>query len=171
MLLAPLTTNPRSFLYNDYYGVSPFDVEGLGQVWLRVVSPRAAADAEQAGAAAQNQNKDQTKNENKTLPRDEELRRAVDRGTATFGLEMRRRKLGSRWEPVASIHLLERAPIDQAALRFWPFRAGRGVMPRGFVHALRRGVYWASQRARPAASVGEPAPPIHRRPSPDAPAP
>jgi hypothetical protein len=143
MLLAPLTTNPHSFFRNDYHGVSPFEVEGLGRAWLRVTSPRAAADQE-ARAAGENK-----------LPRDEELRRAVDRGTATFCLEMRRRGLGGAWEPVASIHLLERASIDQAALRFSPFQADRGVVPRGFVHALRRGVYWASQRARPAASAGD----------------
>jgi hypothetical protein len=140
MLLAPLTTNPHSFLCNDYYGVSPFEVEGLGRAWLRVTSPRAAAEGERRAAG-----------ENK-LSRDEELRRAVDRGTATFGLEVRRRRLGGAWQPVASIHLLALAPIDQAALRFSPFQADRGVVPRGFVHALRRGVYRASQRARPAAS-------------------
>jgi hypothetical protein len=61
---------------------------------------------------------------------------------------MRRQKLGSTWQPVASIRLLEGAAIDPAALRFWPFQTDRGVTPRGFVHALRRGVYWASQRAR-----------------------
>jgi hypothetical protein len=137
-LLAPLTTNPHSFLRNDYYGVSPFDVEGLGRVSLRVVSPRAAADAAQAAAGGHR------------LSRGEELRRAVGDGSATFHLEVRRRRLGSIWKPVASIHLLEPAFLDQVALRFSPFQGGRGVMPRGFVHALRRGVYWASQRARPA---------------------
>jgi hypothetical protein len=140
MLLAPLTTNPHSFLCNDYYGVSPFEVEGLGRVRLRVTSPRAAAEGEQRSAGAHK------------LRRAEELRRAVERGTAIFGLEMRRQKLGSRWQPVASIRLLAPASIDQAALRFWPFQVDRGVTPRGFVHALRRGVYWASQRARSLAS-------------------
>jgi hypothetical protein len=140
-LLAPLTTDPHSFLRNDYYGVSPFEIEGLGRVSLRVVSPRAAADDKRRAAGAHK------------LGRDEELRRAVERGTATFSLEARRRKLGSTWQPVASIHLVARASIDQAALRFWPFQADRGVVPRGFVHALRRGVYWASQRARPPASA------------------
>lgn len=36
----------------------------------------------------------------------------------------------------------------------WPFRAGRGVEPRGFVHGLRRGVYTLSQRARPRSEQG-----------------
>lgn len=134
MPFAPLTTNPHSFFRNDYYAVSPFEVEGVGRVRLRLCSPRAAADAEQ-GAGHK-------------LGRDEELRRAALRGTALFRLEMRRQKLGSTWQPVASIRLLESADIDPAALRFWPFQTDRGVTPRGLVHALRRGVYWASQRAR-----------------------
>jgi hypothetical protein len=52
------------------------------------------------------------------------------------------------WLPLADIQLLCVLDLDDAALRFSPFRDGRGVRPRGFVHALRRGVYEASQRAR-----------------------
>jgi hypothetical protein len=46
---------------------------------------------------------------------------------------------------VARIHLLEAVDVDQDLLRFSPFRAGRGIVPRGFVHALRRGAYTASR--------------------------
>lgn len=137
MFLGPFTTNPHSYLLNDYYATSPFDMEGVGRVRLRVVSPRDAASISP---------RDSGEHE---LRRDEELDRAVDRGTAIFRLEAQPDKLGAAWEPVASIRLIVRAAIDQSALRFWPFQADRGVVPRGFVHALRRGVYWASQLARP----------------------
>jgi len=39
--------------------------------------------------------------------------------------------------------------IDQAALRFSPFRTGRGIVPRGLIHASRIVPYPASQLARP----------------------
>lgn len=138
LILGPLMTNPHSFMLNDYYGVSPFDVEGIGRVRLRVVSPRAAARAVRAAPGG------------RSVRRDEELRRAVEAGTATFTLEMKRRAPGSVWEPIVAIRLIEPADVDQEALRFSPFQEDRGVVPRGFIHALRHGVYWASQRARPA---------------------
>ncbi len=48
-----------------------------------------------------------------------------------------------------TITLAHRARVDDEALRFRPFRTGRGLKPRGFVHALRRGVYKVSQWSRP----------------------
>jgi hypothetical protein len=51
--------------------------------------------------------------------------------------------------PMAIVRLTERAHVDQAELRFSPFRADRGIEPVGFVHAIRRGAYAASQHARP----------------------
>lgn len=69
---------------------------------------------------------------------------AIDRGEAVFRFEL---FVKGRWEPVAAVRLLE---VDQAALRFWPDRAGRGLVPRGFVEAMRRGTYFLSQAARPA---------------------
>jgi hypothetical protein len=38
--------------------------------------------------------------------------------------------------------------LDREALRFDPFRSGRGVRPVGFVHSMREGTYLASQAAR-----------------------
>jgi hypothetical protein len=46
---------------------------------------------------------------------------------------------------VARLALLSVEDVEQDHLRFSPFRTGRGVVPRGFVHALRRGAYAASQ--------------------------
>jgi hypothetical protein len=120
--VAPLSTSTHDFLANDYYGVAPFDVPPLGRVLLRAVHPRVAS----AGAQ-----------------RMERLRRAVSAGTAALTLQSRCRH---GWEPLVHVRLddvLEGA----AAPHFEPFRDGRGIRPRGFVHALRRAVYPASRVA------------------------
>ena len=57
----------------------------------------------------------------------------------------------SPWGPfsdVATVALAARADIPSSDLHFVPSRAGRGLRPRGVIHALRRGVYAASQWAR-----------------------
>ncbi len=131
-LIAPLSTEPHDFLSNDYYAVSPFAVVGLdflGKVKWRLVS---------AGPSFGNGN------------RAERLASAVEAGTAVFQLEARGLGLRHRWHKVATVRLKEAVAIDQAALRFSPFRTGRGIEPRGFIHALRHATYAASQSLRPA---------------------
>lgn len=124
---APLTTHVHDFLANDYYGVAPFEIDGIGRAWLRAVSAGNSPSAsDRAGR----------------------LRRAVETGEAVFLLELRRP--GARWQPLATVRLVAPAPIDQERLRFSPFRDGRGISPSGFVHGLRRGTYFTSQLARPA---------------------
>lgn len=130
--LAPLGTNFLSFLWNHYHAVSPFDVDGVGRVKLRLRSPRLLNGLE--------------------LSRAEHLREAVRDGRARFELQLRRlavNPLARHWEPVARLTLLGEFDADQAALRFSPFRAGAGIRPVGFVHALRLAAYAASQDARP----------------------
>jgi len=61
-----------------------------------------------------------------------------------------RETFGLRWDPIATLVLDGPSRLDQEALRFDPFRDGRGIHPVGFVHAMRRWVYAASQWARPA---------------------
>lgn len=129
MLFAPLTTNAHDFLANDYFGVSPFEISGVGRCYLRL---RPIAHAAASHGAS----------------RSTRLRAAVARGDAALRVEVRPAREAD-WREVATITLREPAPIDQERLRFWPFRAGRGIAPRGFVHSLRRGVYTLSQRARP----------------------
>jgi len=126
--LAPLTTDVHDFLGNDYYAVSPFDVPGVGRGYLRL-RPTAPSGAPHE-------------------PRAQRLRAAVARGDAGMQLEVRR-AWHRRWVPVALVTLRAPVDIDQDRLRFWPFRTGRGIVPRGAVHALRRGVYTLSQWARP----------------------
>ncbi len=124
-LLAPLTTEQHDFLGNHYYGVSPFEVEPVGRVKLRIAPTRHPA---QRGS------------------RDELLTRALAERSAAFTFEVKTRFSG--WRPLAEIRLLEEVDVDQQALRFEPFRDGRGFEPRGFVHALRKGAYAGSRRGR-----------------------
>jgi hypothetical protein len=128
-LPAVLTTNPHDFLANDYYAVSPFNVPELGSVKWRLVSSGASPEA---GS------------------RRERLRRAVEEGRARLRLELRGPGAFKAWTPVAELHLIEFVELDQAALRFSPFRVGRGIEPRGLVHAMRAWTYARSQAARPA---------------------
>jgi hypothetical protein len=57
-----------------------------------------------------------------------------------------------RFRPVIILRLLRESPVDQEALRFNPFQAGRGIVPVGFVQSARRAAYAASQAARPRSS-------------------
>ena len=43
--------------------------------------------------------------------------------------------------------------LDQEALRFFPFQAGLGLRPRGFLQHLRIGTYKLSQWARPSSDI------------------
>jgi hypothetical protein len=127
MLLAPFTTDVHDYLANDYFAVSPFDVGGGRRRYLRLHP---------------------THRSNTRGTRAERLARAVDRGAARFILEISPDPFGP-WEPLLHVALERVARVDGEALRFRPFRTGRGVQPRGFIHGLRRGVYALSQGARP----------------------
>ena len=128
MPLAPLATDTGDFFGNDYFAVSPFDAGPAGRVKLRL---RPLHSTPPGGS------------------RRERLLAAVAAGHARWRLDARR-TLSLRWRPVARITLDEPVDVDQEALRFDPFRAGAGLVPVGFVHAIRRVAYPASQRARPA---------------------
>lgn len=134
MPLSPFTTRTHDFLANVYFGVSPFEVEGLGRVEWRLVPVAPSPAGEQ---------------------RRERLARAMAQG-ASLSLELApysgpwRRPSATRFARVAELLLTGELELDQEALRFDPFRSGRGLMPVGFVHALRRATYAASQRRRPA---------------------
>jgi len=127
--LAPWGTHVHDYLANTYYATSPFDVAGAGRVKWRIVPAHHGV-----GHGT----------------RVERLRDALVHGEAQLRLELRR-TFHPAWLPVALITLVRPIAIDQDELRFSPFRNGRGITPRGFVHALRRFVYPASQTARGAA--------------------
>lgn len=134
MAFAPLSTDHRDFLANHYFAVSPFRAPGLeGDVEFRIVPARTVRD----GAS-----------------RRERLMRAIARHDAMLVLQVRRYRRAlalrpERWRPIARIELRSVITLDQDALRFDPFRDGRGITPVGFVHALRVATYAASQQARP----------------------
>lgn len=127
--LALLTTNVRDFLANDYFAITPFKVHELGGVNFRLVPQR--PDGRAGGR-----------------DRFQRLEQAVAAGRAVFRLEVRQRRLGARWMPLASITLRNRVAVDQDALRFNPYRTGLGIEPSGLVNALRVPVYPASQLGR-----------------------
>jgi hypothetical protein len=127
--ISPLLTRVRDYLANDYYAVSPFEVGLTRPVYLRL---QPARESKLAGGT-----------------RTTRLLHEVELGSASLFLDVGKGPFGP-WSPCLSVALERAAPIDGEALRFRPFRAGRGVHPHGFVHALRIGVYSFSQRARPA---------------------
>ncbi|MEZ4302701.1 MAG: hypothetical protein R3B70_47700 [Polyangiaceae bacterium] len=126
---ALFTTNVHSFLADDYYAVGLFDAAELGEVKWRLITPRIPGGE---------------------ISRVEALEQAVLSGVAIFELQARDARAFAEYQPVARIRLVERVDVDQSALRFSPFRSGRGIVPRGFVNALRIVPYPASQLARAA---------------------
>ncbi|MBF5045055.1 hypothetical protein FGE12_21815 [Aggregicoccus sp. 17bor-14] len=130
--LAPLTTQVHDWLANDYYGVSPFEVEGLGRAKLRLVAQGPGSQ----GALG--------------TSRVQRLLAAAGEGHARFALEVQ--PLGGAsagvWSPVVQLVLGRELQLDPARLRFSPFRSGRGLRPVGFVHSLRVLPYRESQAAR-----------------------
>ena len=128
--LGPVGTHVHDFLANRYFGTAPFDVLGVGRAKWRLVG-----EGEGEPVPSPNELGD----------RGRRLAESVARGSATLRLELRR-TWRPRYEPVARVSLESVAVVDQDRLRFSPFLAGRGIEPRGFVHALRRGAYAASRR-------------------------
>lgn len=126
LLLAPFATDTSDFAGNRYWAVSPFSVHDHGRVRLRL-SPVEPPKLDGS--------------------RQHRLRAAVDAGRAAWWLEARPLRT-LRWYRVSWIGLERTAVLDDRALRFDPFRTGAGVMPTGFVHAIRSAAYAASQRGR-----------------------
>lgn len=122
--VGPLGTDAHDFLANDLHGVAPFEVPGLGYVKLRMRAP---------------------KGDHPGRTRDERLQLAMERDEAVFVLQVRQWRFGAKWQDIARVELRERVTVDQERLRFSPFRTGRGVIPRGFVQALRGATYAASR--------------------------
>lgn len=133
MPFAPFTTNAHDYLANHYWAVSPFDVGHSRHVKFRL-SPSAADHQQQSRSSR--------------VHRDAALSEAVSKDSISLRLEARH-TFELRWRFVAAVCLTAAVDLDQEALRFSPFQTGRGLVPSGFVHALRRATYPASQRARP----------------------
>ncbi len=127
MVFSPFTTNAHDFVCNTYWAVSPFAYEGE-RFELRCVPIDPPRD-------------------DRARTRTEKLLAAVERGRAQWLLQQRA-TLHLRWETIARIALDHELAVDQETLRFDPFRGA--LEPVGFVHAIRRAVYAASQEGRAA---------------------
>lgn len=127
MGLAPLTTHVEDYLSNDYFGVSPFSLEDVPRrFYLRLRPLRQGGYGED---------------------RTERLLRALDEGPVVLAIDASYRPR-SEWREVARLRVVRWAPHDDPRLRFDPFSTGRGIVPRGVIHALRHGAYAASQATR-----------------------
>lgn len=126
---AVATTDAHDFLHNDYRSVSPYRLDGVGLATLHARGEAAGGD----GAT-----------------RTERLAQAVAAGRAVLHLEAR--MVGPDDEraarPLVDIHLVGRASVPGALLRFSPFRDGLGVRPVGLIAGLRWAVYPPSQLGR-----------------------
>jgi hypothetical protein len=128
MPFAPFTTNPHDFFANQYWAVSPFEIPSGLRVKFRLSAHPPLPPARAA--------------------RERQLLAATEQHRAIWTLEARR-TFRLAWTPIATLNLLGIADLDQATLRFSPFNIGKGIVPRGLVHAMRRPTYRASQQARP----------------------
>ena len=135
MPFSPFTTDAQNFMANRYWAVSPFDAPEAGRVKFRL-SPLSRPASSR-------------------LPREERLESVVASAVSSWTIEARHTFTVS-WTAIARMTLEDVATIDQAALRFSPFHCGRGIVPRGLVHAMRRATYAASQAARPSAERSYP---------------
>jgi hypothetical protein len=126
--LSPFTTRSHDFFANHFWAVSPFDVDGVGRVKFRLTPEIRGGTGE---------------------TRDEKLRTAVAAGEARFLLETRP-TFRAGWQAQAEIVLEREADVRQGRLVFSPFRDGRGIVPRGLVHAIRKAAYPASVAGRTA---------------------
>lgn len=142
MPFAPFTTETRDYLENDYFAVSPFQTPHHERAYfcVRPVLRRSAPPHPRPVDRAER------KQRLLDAVRDDEL--SLELGVSD-----------NPWGPYRSFGrvVIDEAHPDPRGLRFDPFRNGAGIEPRGFVHALRHGVYDASQKARLRVAPAEPA--------------
>jgi len=135
---APFATEVSDYLANDYFAVSPFSAPGLSKLWLRLHPEARPRRGEQR-------------------PRRERLQSAVQKQRSLL-LEASDSPWGP-WTPFVRLTLLELLEGDPPGFEFDPFLDARGLMPHGFIHALRRGAYEGSRAGRtPSVPAGLPRP-------------
>jgi hypothetical protein len=133
--IAALRTNQRDFLDNVYHGMAKFEIADVRNMRLRIVplTPPQDSDAD----------------------RYTKIRDAVADGDAVFQLEAASRSNPDQWIRLVQIHLQTEVTVDEHATMFWPFRAGQGIRPQGFVQFMRPVPYLLSQYARSMFDGGE----------------
>jgi hypothetical protein len=155
MPLSPFTTKVHDYMANDYFAVSPFTVgEGSSarRVWFRLrpasKEPGGLTTIVSSTGPISSLRASTTKSRRSSAEqRRRRLERAIANGAALFTLGIANGPWGP-FAPLVRVQLVSVRLTDPASIRFDAFRSGRGIEPRGFVHALRRRVYGASQRAR-----------------------
>lgn len=126
-VLAPFTTHVDDYLANDYFTVSPFSLDDVpGRFYMRLRPLRRSAQG---------------------VDRTERLLRALDAGPIELAIDASYRPR-REWREIALLRIEGLASPADPHLRFDPFKAGRGIVPRGVIHALRHGAYAASQHTR-----------------------
>lgn len=134
MPFAPFTTRVGDYFANHYYAVTPFEREGK-RMCFRLRPERGDAGTVGGDGA-------------RGWPeRRARLAARIRDGRAAFVLEIAPTSRGP-WRPLVDVELVEMLDRDPPALAFDAFNVGAGVVPVGFVHALRSGVYAASRRPR-----------------------
>ncbi|HVH41336.1 MAG TPA: hypothetical protein VM925_03305 [Labilithrix sp.] len=153
MPFSPFTTNVHDYFANDYFAVSPFAVPtSVPHVYFRLrpaVREHGALLTREAatGPASALRASSSKSRRSRAEQRRRRLERAIANGSARLVLGVASGPWGP-FAPLVDIQLVSIRLTDPVGLRFDPFRSARGIEPYGFVHALRRGVYAASQRAR-----------------------
>lgn len=127
MPFAPFTTRVADYFANDYFAVSPFSAPGLPWIWLRL-------------------HPDEGPPSPRELSRRELLQKEIDE-QRTLVLQASASPWGP-WVPFLRLTLRELLADDPPGFEFDPFLDDRGLVPRGFVHALRRGAYQGSRAGR-----------------------
>jgi len=130
-------TDPRDYLHNDYRAVSPYRVDGTGDLVL--LRARGEGDPSRSDGPSQTGGPS----------RDERLARAVADGHALLHVEARAADdEHAPWLPLVDVTLVGRSSVTQAALRLSPQRDGFGLRGAGTYAGIRWAVYPVSQLAR-----------------------
>lgn len=161
MALSPLSTHVGDYFDNDYFAVSPFSIgPSRSRVYFRLRpmtrEPHATPTYERSDGppSAVRVAVPPWRRGARSRPelRRWRLERAIATGSGVLTLGVSESPWGP-FAPLVDVALVAIRTVDPPDLRFDPFRSGRGIIPRGFVHGLRRGVYAASQRARATTAV------------------
>lgn len=163
MPFSPFTTKVHDYLANDYFAVSPFSIPSARtsrnagsrepHVYFRLrplaKDPGALVSIEPSTAPISSLRASPSAKIRRSASEQRRRRfeRAVANGSAVFTLGIASGPWGP-FTPLVRVQLVSVRLSDPPSVRFDPFRSGRGIEPHGFVHALRRSAYKASQRGR-----------------------
>jgi hypothetical protein len=128
--LAPLMTNQRDFLANNYYGMARFELAEQPNMILRI--------------------KPLTQSASSNKNRYDKIRDAVTSGDVDFLLEAASKSDPNNWFALVRIRLQTEVDLDDRMVKFWPFLIGQDIRPQGFTQFMRPIPYLSSQWARDA---------------------